>query len=145
MGRQMGTLSNLVTITGATQASRVEALIHLWEKDAGSALPFKRAEAEMSLMGISMSRSTWHNLMDPNERVSNFKILIGLADYLGAPREYMTDEAAEDPQKIVDQIQVLRTMKVESVIDFATRKLGGFSPSDYDKLRGLLYPAARLG
>lgn len=138
MGRQMETLSSLVTITAETQAIRVQALIQLSDNSDEGPLTYKKVEEAMAAMNIPLSRSTWHKLTSIKDKVPNFKILTGLATFFGVPNEYMTDESAEDPEQVVAQMGLLHTMKVESVIDFAARKLGGMNPADYDVLRSVL-------
>lgn len=138
MGRQIETLSNLVTITAETQAYRIQALIDLSKDPVEGPLTFKKVEEALADKGIPLSRSTWHKLTSPKDKVPNFKILTGLATYFGVPNEYLTDETAEDPEQVVAQMQLLHTMKVESVLDFAARKIGVLNPADYDVLRNVL-------
>lgn len=138
MGRQMETLSSLVTITGETQANRIQALIQLFEDRTGAPLTYKMIEEALASRYVPISRSTWHKLTSFKDRVPNFKILAVLGNFFDVPTEYMISEAAEDPEQVLAQMHLLHTIKVQTVMDFAVRKLGVLDPVVCDAMRNVL-------
>lgn len=132
MPRQARMHASAVDITARTQGDRVEALLALayeLEDDSSDHRLYLDTSQFFNERGLKLSRSTWWKVRSPKYLVSSYSFLMVLAEFLDVEPQVIAREDADLPEDMEEGLAVLRSNRVQSIIDFADQQLGGLDDS----------------
>jgi hypothetical protein len=104
----------------------------------GRKISFNDVRDAMAAAGTPISRSRWHYLRTGTGSLKKAEFLENLAEFFGVHRRYLLEDEPELPAKVEAQLDLLATMRVNKVRNFAARQLDGLSPETLLQIRDLI-------
>lgn len=122
----------------AVLARKLNLLLDSAEAE-GKKVSYNDVRDAMKAAGTPISRARWHYMRaGSGPAVKKTELLQNLAGFFGVNRDYLLDEAEDLPPKVEAQLELLATMRVNKVRNFAARQLDGLSPETLLQIRDLI-------
>jgi hypothetical protein len=123
---------------GASLARKLNLLLDSAEAE-GKKISFNEVRDAMSAAGTPISRARWHYMRaGSGPEVKKPGLLQNLAIFFGVNRDYLLEGQEDLPPKVEAQLELLASMRVSKVRNFAARQLDGLSPETLLQIRDLI-------
>lgn len=106
-------------------ARKIELLLDVVRASDGATYQFKEIQEALERNhNVKLTRSRWQDIKTGNTLVAQPEnILRALAAFFDVPAEYLLQEDGELPDRVQQELELLRSMRRARVRDFATRTL----------------------
>lgn len=141
MPRQPRMHASAVDISARTQGDRVEALLALaYELEDDNSDQRIRADASRFFTdrGLKLSSSTWWRVRSVKYLVSSYAFLVVLAEFLDVEPPVIAREVTKLPDDMSAGLAMLRSSRVNKIVQFAEEQLGNLDDSAVAGLRKAL-------
>lgn len=131
---------NIVSLLpSSVLARKLSLLLETVVAEGGKPYRYREISRAMAEAGTPLSRSRWQYMKagtgpDP----SDAQLLTNLANFFHVDPEYLLNEEAELPERVGAQLDLLKTMRANSVISFAARQLQDLSPETLREIRAMI-------
>ncbi|MGP4994579.1 hypothetical protein [Glutamicibacter ardleyensis] len=133
--------ASAVDISARTQGDRVEALLALaYELEDDNSDQRIRADASRFFTdrGLKLSSSTWWRVRSVKYLVSSYAFLVVLAEFLDVEPPVIAREVTKLPDDMSAGLAMLRSSRVNKIVQFAEEQLGNLDDSAVAGLRKAL-------
>lgn len=92
--------------------------------DDGQVFEYKDIESSLAAKGIKLSRTRWQHIKSgesPSQQPR--EVLVAVAEFFGVDPSYLLESDGELPDRIKGELELLRSMRLARVRDFAMRTL----------------------
>jgi transcriptional regulator with XRE-family HTH domain len=123
---------------GPALARKLNILLDTAEAE-GRKVTFTDVRDAMAAAGTPLSRARWHYMRSgTGPAVKKVDFLQNLAKFFGVSENYLIDVDEELPPRVEAQLELLASMRVNKVRNFAARQLDGLSPETLLQIRDLI-------
>lgn len=108
-----------------TLARKIGLLLDTVRGQDGATYQFKDIQQSLEQdHGVKLTRSRWQDIKTGNSLTAQPEnVLRALASFFGVPAEYLLQEDGELPERVQQELELLKSMRRARVRDFATRTL----------------------
>lgn len=109
-------------------SKRLRLLLDVVSAERGSEPTFMQIATHFASRGVNLSRSRWTYMVNGHRYVKDPAAFEGLAEFFDVPVDFISGADNETPEKVIAQLDLVRSVRAAKVKSYAARTLGDISP-----------------